>query len=100
MDKGHQLDLDAVKKVASLARLHISDEEATEVAGQLSAVLENFLLLQKIDTTGVEPLITPTDVTMVLRSDDAHQFHDAEKLLANAPLRSGNLFKVPPVVGS
>jgi aspartyl-tRNA(Asn)/glutamyl-tRNA(Gln) amidotransferase subunit C len=93
------LDLATVQKVANLARLKISDAEATAIAGQLSAVLENFKQLAAVDTTGIEPLVTPTDLSIRLREDEAVVEKDVEAFVANAPARSGNLFKVPPVVG-
>jgi len=93
------LDLATVQKVANLARLKISDAEATAIAGQLSAVLENFKQLAAVDTTGIEPLVTPTDLSIRLREDEAVVEKDVEAFIANAPARSGNLFKVPPVVG-
>ena len=93
------LDLATVQKVANLARLKISDAEAMAIAGQLSAVLENFKQLAAVDTTGIEPLVTPTDLSIRLREDEAVVEKDVEAFVANAPARSGNLFKVPPVVG-
>jgi aspartyl-tRNA(Asn)/glutamyl-tRNA(Gln) amidotransferase subunit C len=93
------LDLATVQKVANLARLKISDAEAMAIAGQLSAVLENFKQLAAVDTTGIEPLVTPTDLSIRLREDEAVVEKDVEAFIANAPARSGNLFKVPPVVG-
>ncbi len=92
------LDLDAVRKVAMLSRLELTESEVTEYAGQLAAVLENFEQLQAVDTTGIEPLITPTDLSVRLREDIAVKTSDIESFLVNAPARSGNLFKVPPVV--
>lgn len=93
------LDLETVQKVATLARLNISTEEAMAIASQLSAVLENFQQLQAVETKGVEPLVTPTDLTMHLREDFVVAEPDVGAFIANAPARSGNLFKVPPVVG-
>ncbi len=92
------LDLAAVRKVAELSRLELTDKEISEYAGQLAAVLENFEQLQAVDTKGIEPLITPTDLSVRLREDEAVKIADTEPFLANAPARSGNLFKVPPVV--
>jgi aspartyl-tRNA(Asn)/glutamyl-tRNA(Gln) amidotransferase subunit C len=93
------LDLAAVQKVAILARLKITDDEAIAIAEQLSAVLENFKQLASVDTSGIEPLVTPTELSIRLREDEAVAEKDLESFIANAPARSGNLFKVPPVVG-
>ena len=92
------LDLATVRKVAQLSRLELNDSEISAFADQLSAVLENFVQLQVVETKGIEPLITPTDLTVRLREDEAVKIANTEPFLANAPARSGNLFKVPPVV--
>jgi aspartyl-tRNA(Asn)/glutamyl-tRNA(Gln) amidotransferase subunit C len=97
-NKSKALDLDTVRKVAVLSRLELTETEIKEFAGQLAAVLENFEQLQAVDTTGIEPLVTPTDLSIRLREDVAIKIADTEPFLANAPARSGNLFKVPPVV--
>ena len=92
------LDLQVVRKVAELSRLELTDAEIQSFAGQLAAVLENFEQLQIVDTKGIEPLVTPTDLSVRLRDDVAVKTENPEAFLANAPARSGNLFKVPPVV--
>jgi aspartyl-tRNA(Asn)/glutamyl-tRNA(Gln) amidotransferase subunit C len=97
-NKTKALDLDTVRKVAVLSRLELTENEIKEYAGQLAAVLENFEQLQAVDTKGIEPLITPTDLSIRLREDVAVKIADTEPFLANAPARSGNLYKVPPVV--
>lgn len=92
------LDLQVVRKVAELSRLELTDAEIQSFAGQLAAVLENFEQLQTVDTKGIEPLVTPTDLSVRLRDDIAVKTENPEAFLVNAPARSGNLFKVPPVV--
>ena len=91
-----------VHKVASLARLVISPEEAAEFQKQMAAIFDNFEKIKAVDTTGVEPLVTPSEIEMVLRDDSLEAQEEkitVEEALKNAPERSGNLFKVPPVVG-
>ena len=89
---------DDLKKVASLARLHLSDRELDVYPQQFAAILSYFEQIAKVDTNGVEPLVTPTDIEQTLRKDEIETWSGAEAALANAPERSGNLFKVPPVV--
>ncbi|RYZ69903.1 MAG: Asp-tRNA(Asn)/Glu-tRNA(Gln) amidotransferase subunit GatC [Proteobacteria bacterium] len=86
-----------VEKVAVLARLKLSESEIAAIQNQLSAVLENFEQISQVDTKDVRPLVTPTDMSQTLRADVAMKF-DSEKILESAPEKSGNLFKVPPVV--
>ncbi len=94
-----KLTKETVQHVAKLARLKLNDEEIAAFSHQLSAVLDNFEKISQVDTKDVQPLITPTDMTMALREDVAITLVDSDKFLSNAPERSGHLFKVPPVVG-
>lgn len=89
-----------VARVALLARLSLTPEETKLMATQLSSVLKHFEEVSKINTDGVEPLITPTDIEAFWREDKAEGWENAaEKAMQNAPESVGNLFKVPPVVG-
>ena len=92
-----KLTIEAVEKVAQLSRLKLSGDELLMVQSQLSAVLENFEQISQVDTTGIVPLLSPSDITQTLRHDGVEKF-DSEKILANAPEKVGRLFKVPPVV--
>lgn len=94
------LNKETVEKVAKLAKLKLSDEEVSAFTQQLSAVLENFEQIAQIDTKGVEPLVTPTDMSVHLRDDKiaVENENESEKYLQNAPDKAGRLFKVPPVV--
>lgn len=87
-----------LKKVAHLARLQIDDAELAKYQQQFKAILEYFEQISKVDTKSVEPMVTPTDIHQHLRPDVAEKWSGAEAALANAPERTGNLFKVPPVV--
>jgi len=93
------IDQKTILHMAQLARLKITPEEAVHYGEQLTKVLNHFDQISGIDTTGVEPLITPTDIAVHLREDADKQTYTVEQMLENAPDRMGNLFKVPPVVG-
>lgn len=87
-----------VKKIANLARLYITPEEEKEYQGQLESIFGYFEQIAKVETTGIEPLVTPSDIEQHLRKDEVLSHDGAEEALANAPEKSGHLFKVPPVV--
>ncbi|MGE3758303.1 MAG: Asp-tRNA(Asn)/Glu-tRNA(Gln) amidotransferase subunit GatC [Pseudobdellovibrionaceae bacterium] len=89
---------ETVEHIAKLARLEISDNEAREYSDQLTKILEYFNQISKVDTKGVEPLVTPSEMETYWREDVVIKETTAEDIVANAPARSGNLFKVPPVV--
>lgn len=91
---------DEVSRVAHLARLSLSPEEITKLAQQLSMVLKHFEHVSKINTDGIEPMITPSDIEEFWREDKVEMSTGAsEAAMQNAPESVGNLFKVPPVVG-
>lgn len=90
---------DEVARVAHLARLSLTQEETAELAAQLSSVLAAFEHVSKINTEGVDPLVTPTDMKPFWREDKEMNWENAEAAMQNAPEAVGNLFKVPPVVG-
>lgn len=92
------ISIESVEKAAKLARLKLSANEISQFSTQLEEVVRAFAQLQVIDTQGVEPLITPTELAQRLREDKIEVWHGTEEVLANAPERKGNLFKVPPVV--
>jgi aspartyl-tRNA(Asn)/glutamyl-tRNA(Gln) amidotransferase subunit C len=92
------LDTKAVLKVAQLAKLKLSEDELGKIADKLTLVLSHFEKISELNTEGIEPLVTPIEVTQVLRMDQVEQDLTPEQILANAPARQGNLFKVPPVL--
>jgi len=92
------LDTKTTQKVAHLAKLALTDDELNRISEKLTLVLGHFEKIGEVDTKGVEPLITPIDVTQVLRSDVVEQTLTPEDIVSNAPSRQGNLFKVPPIL--
>lgn len=92
------IDQKTIQHIARLARLKVTPEEATIYGDQLSKVLSHFQKISEIDTTGIEPLVTPTEIEIYLRPDEVKKESTAEEMVANAPEKAGNLFKVPPVV--
>ena len=92
------IDPKTVSHIAKLARLHITEPEVEEYSQQLSKVLEHFKQISTVETSGVEPLVTPTDFETAWREDIPKRELTPEEIVANAPQRTGNLFTVPPVV--
>lgn len=88
-----------VEKLVKLARLKVDKDQRESLAKHLDQAISYFNEISKIDTTGIEPLITPSDIEPILRADYSEHSISTDELLKNAPERSGNLFKVPPVVG-
>ena len=92
------IDQKTIEHIAKLARLRVSPEEAVEYGEQLTKVLNHFQQIAEIDTSCVEPLVTPADIDFYTREDECKHSYTTAEMLANAPEKAGNLFKVPPVV--
>lgn len=92
------VDRKTIHHIAKLARLEINDDQADQYSKQLTQILSYFEQISKVDTKGVEPLVTPAEIESFWREDKAKKESTSEEMVANAPSRAGNLFKVPPVV--
>ena len=93
-----QVDEDLVRRIAHLARIRITDEEARALRGELSAILDWVAELQEVDTQGVEPMTRIVDMTMKMREDEVTDGGCPDDIVANAPMREDHFFVVPKVV--
>ncbi len=92
------VDRDTVKRVAHLARLAVSDEEAEALRADLNAILGFVEQLNEVDVTGVEPMTAVVAMEMKRREDEVTDGDDADNIVANAPAVEGTFFKVPKIV--
>jgi aspartyl-tRNA(Asn)/glutamyl-tRNA(Gln) amidotransferase subunit C len=92
------LEASQVEKIAHLARLGIDADDVPEYAHNLSAILAFVEQLNRVDTTGVEPLAHPLEATQRLRPDVVTEPDEREKFLRNAPLTEDGLYLVPRVI--
>jgi aspartyl-tRNA(Asn)/glutamyl-tRNA(Gln) amidotransferase subunit C len=92
------VDRDTVKRVAHLARIAVSDEEAEGLKSDLNAILGFVEQLNEVDVGGVEPMTAVVAMDMKKRADVVTEKDQAEKIVANAPAREENFFVVPKVV--
>ena len=93
------LSREDVEKVASLARLRLTDAELETMTLQLGQVLGYIQQLEELDTSDVEPLAHPLDLFNVLAPDELGQSLPREKALAAAPKADDECFLVPAVLG-
>lgn len=87
-----------VLRTADLARVALTDEEATMYSEQLTEVLTFADKIKEINTEGVIPTTNGNAVTNVLRNDEAKQWDDRDKALENAPELEDKQFKVPAIM--
>ncbi len=93
-----KIDKAQVRKVAKLSRLELTEPEVEEFTGQLSAILDYVEKMNELDTTDIEPLAHCLPISNVLREDCARESLGTEKVLANAPQRDEEFFKVPKIL--
>jgi len=89
----------AVSKVATLARLTLTDDELAIATGELGAMLDYFAEIDALDLDDVEPMNNPTHLANVMRDDVVGECLDREEVLAAAPLAEDDRFRVPPIIG-
>jgi aspartyl-tRNA(Asn)/glutamyl-tRNA(Gln) amidotransferase subunit C len=92
------LDPATVRRIATLARIRMDDAEVNRMAGELNSILGWIEQLNEIDISGVDPLTGAAHMALKLREDVVNDGGEPEKILFNAPDRSGDFFAVPKVV--
>ena len=93
-----KLSREEVLHIARLARLGVSDEDVERASEQLSNILENFSVLEAVDTDGVPPTAQSITLSNVLRKDEECDSLPQKEILANAPQEEEDSFKVRAVL--
>lgn len=88
-----------VHHVARLARLELQDDEVERLTTELSAILDAVSKVAELDLDGVPPTSHPLDLVNAWADDVPQESLSVDEALANAPVREGSLFRVPPIVG-
>ncbi len=92
------VDTQTVKKVASLARIAISDDDAERLAPELSNILGWIEQLGEVDTASVQPMTAVIPNKLRLRDDVVTDGGVRDDVLANAPQAEHGFFAVPKVI--
>lgn len=92
------LELAQIHKLAQLARIAVSDEQAAATADRLNLVLAMIDQLQAVDTSDVEPLAHPTESLQRLRADEVTETDRRAEFQAIAPAIADGLYLVPRVI--
>ena len=90
---------DAVRHLAGLARIALSDDEVARLAGELGAIVEAVEAVQSVATEDVPPTSHPVPLGNVLRDDVVGQTLTTEEALAGAPDHDGTGFRVTAILG-
>jgi aspartyl-tRNA(Asn)/glutamyl-tRNA(Gln) amidotransferase subunit C len=100
MEAQSRIDKKTIQKMAGLAMLSLTESEEIKYAEQLGQILNYVSQLDKVNTEGVPPLVTPVEMIETLRADVARDPSEnlSASILEVAPDKVGPLFKVPPVL--
>ncbi len=93
-----KLSRNEVLHIARLAKLGLTEAEVKKLGEQLSHILENFEILKQVDTTGVPPTAQPNTLQNVLKDDESKTSLPQSQVLANAPQREGEFFRIRAVL--
>ena len=92
------IDIETARKVASLARIRVEEDELPALAGEFNAILGFIEQLSEVDVEGVAPMVSVTPMRLKRRQDDVTDGGYPDKILANAPDAREGFFTVPKVV--
>jgi aspartyl-tRNA(Asn)/glutamyl-tRNA(Gln) amidotransferase subunit C len=92
------VDRATVRRIARLARIAITDEEAARLETELSEILDWVAQLDELDTSNVEPVTRVEAMTMKKREDVVTDGFCADDIVKNAPQVDDHYFVVPKIV--
>lgn len=92
------VDIATVKRVAHLARIAVTPEEAERMTGELNAILGFVEQLGEVDVSAVEPMSSVIPMEMKKRVDEVTDGGKTADIVANAPASADGFFLVPKVV--
>ncbi len=87
-----------IKKLASLSKLSIADDEMETYSHQLSDILDYVSQLKNVDTQNIEPLLNVLDQVNDSKPDEPQPSITQKMALKNAPNKKGEFFQVPEVI--
>lgn len=92
------LALDDVKRIAHLARIEVTEQEAGSYLGQLTSIFHLMEQMGAVDTSGIEPMAHAQDVVLRLRPDVVTETDRHADFQAVAPQTEAGLYLVPKVI--
>ncbi|MDE2748495.1 MAG: Asp-tRNA(Asn)/Glu-tRNA(Gln) amidotransferase subunit GatC [Chloroflexota bacterium] len=94
------LSAEAIRAIADLARLELSEDDVARYQRQLSDILDYFQKLEELDTSHIDPTSTVLPLSNVMRADQAGPALSVAEAVANAPDSDGEQFRVRAVLDS
>ena len=93
-----KVDKELLEKVASVARLKLTEKEIDKFIPQVKDILDYFSVLEKIDTKNVKPSFQPIELKNRLREDIPGEPLSQKDALKNSTQNKDGYFKGPKAV--
>ena len=92
------ITLKDVEATAQLARLDLQEDEKERLVEQLSSILDQIAVIAEVDTSAIAPTAQVVALYNVTRPDEVHPSLPPDQVLANAPAREEDFFRVRAVL--
>ena len=92
------MDQETVSTICYLARLEIDKNKSQKIKQDLETIIELIGSLQTIDTSSIEPLYSPLEMTALIHEDIENSDNKKNQFLENAASSNEDYFLVPRVV--
>ena len=92
------MDRETVRTICYLARLEIDQKKSEKIQKDLETIIDLIGGLQSINTSDVEPLYNPLEMTAFVHDDLEASDNKKDKFLKNAAKSNKDYFLVPRVV--
>ena len=92
------LSIEQVQRIAKLARIEMDATQIGSAQDKLNSILSLIDQLQSVDTTGIEPMSHPMELSTRLREDQVTEHNQREAFQAVAPQTEAGLYLVPKVI--
>ncbi|MFM7084443.1 MAG: Asp-tRNA(Asn)/Glu-tRNA(Gln) amidotransferase subunit GatC [Hyphomicrobium sp.] len=93
-----EVDKATVHRIASLARIQVTEQEAKALEKELSGILEWVKQLNEVDTSQVEAMTSVLPITLKKRRDEVTEGDISDDVVRNAPYSEDHFFVVPKVI--
>ena len=89
-----------VRDIAEYTRIGLTDDEVSQMAVDLNAIIDNLAPITEYDLDGIEPTFHPIgDLSNVMREDVERESFTQEVALENAPKQQDGSFLIPSILG-
>ena len=93
-----KISKEEVENIALVYRLGLSPEDVSRLSSELSNILDQFRILDNVDTSGINPTGHSVSADGAMREDEPYKSLPVNKTLQNAPSVENGYFKVKAVL--